>query len=186
MLNGNLRQTLVIIVALLPIWLVFDQPMKEQQRLLLALGQKVNIASLANGNYQFCSQPDPQDWRDGVGVCANFQKIGNRFDGYYGYPHSDSFICIRGEIKNSLIAGKALSILWTDEQNNNLPTSAFKWDSEERLTLSQGKLINAAKHEDDVQWIVYNQALLNLEGFYQYNRPRMTPVSQLCEWKYNN
>ncbi|MBD0390779.1 MAG: hypothetical protein ICV54_30870, partial [Nostoc sp. C3-bin3] len=145
----------------------------------LLLGRKVNIASLANGNYQFCSLPDPQDWRDGVGVCANFQKIGNRFAGYYGYPHSDSFICIRRDIKSNLIAGEALSILWTDEQKNNIPTSAFKWDLEERLTLSQGMII-AANNQDSVQWIRYTQALLNLEGFYQYNRPRMAPVSQLC------
>lgn len=186
MLNrASLAQTLVIIAALLPIGLVFNQPVKEQQRLFLTL-QKVNIASLANGNYQFCSQPDPQDWRDGAGVCANFQKMGNHFNGYYGYPHSDNFICIKGDIKNNLIAGKALSILWNDEQKNNIPTSAFKWDLEERLTLSQGNLINAANHQDGVQWIFYDQALLNLEGFSQYNRPRMTPVSQLCEWKLNN
>lgn len=181
MLYGStLAKTLVILAVFLPIGLVFHQPKKEQQ-LFLATEQKVNIANLADGNYQFCSQPDPQDWRDGAGVCANFQKMENRFDGYYGYPHSDSFICVRGDINSNLIAGKASSILWTDEQNN-IPTSAFKWDLEERLTLSQGNFISSANHQDAVQWIVYNQALLNLEGFYQYNRPRMTPVSQLCKW----
>ncbi|BAY40876.1 hypothetical protein NIES2111_52660 [Nostoc sp. NIES-2111] len=179
--RNNFTQVLVIFGAVFSIGLVFHQPAKEYKRPFLMVGQKVNIANLATGNYQFCSQPDPQDWRDGAGVCANFQKKENRFDGYYGYPHSDSFICIRGDIKDNLIAGKALSILWTDEQNN-IATSAFKWDLEERLTLSQSNFISAANNQDDVQWIVYGQALLNLEGFYQYNRPRMTPVSQLCKW----
>ncbi|WP_256973546.1 hypothetical protein [Nostoc sp. T09] len=45
------------------------------------------IADLADKNYQFCTQSDPQDWRDGAGVCFAFAKIGNRVDGYYGYPH---------------------------------------------------------------------------------------------------
>jgi hypothetical protein len=81
------------------------------------------------------------------------------------------------------MVSEALSILWADGQQNNISTSAFKWDSEERLTLSQGNLIITANHEDAVQWIIYRQALLNLEGFYQYNRPRMTPISQLCQWK---
>ncbi len=48
-----------------------------------------SIAKLANGNYQFCSQPKPNDWRDGAGVCLNFVKVGDRIGGYYGYPHSD-------------------------------------------------------------------------------------------------
>ncbi|MBD2344163.1 hypothetical protein [Anabaena subtropica] len=188
--RSNLAQTLVIFAALLTSGLVFDQQIEEPQRLFdlnsysLISEKKINIANLANGNYQFCSQPDPKDWQDGAGVCANFHKTGNRFDGYYGYPHSDNFICIRGNLKGNLIAGEALSILWANQQQNNIPTSAFKWDLEERLTLSQGNLINAANHHQDaVQWIIYRQALLNLEGFYQYNRPRMTPVAQLCQWK---
>ncbi len=36
------------------------------------------IATLANGNYQLCSQPKPLDWRNGAGVCFNFTK--NFFD----------------------------------------------------------------------------------------------------------
>ncbi|ABA23343.1 conserved hypothetical protein [Trichormus variabilis ATCC 29413] len=190
MLNrSSLTQKLVIFTALLSIGLVFHQQVKEPQRLfqlnshLWVSEKKVNIANLADGSYQFCSQPDPQDWRDGAGVCANFHKTAHHFNGYYGYPHSDNFICIRGNIKGNLIVGEALSILWADEQQNNISTSAFKWDSEERLTLSQGNLISTANHADAVQWIIYRQALLNLEGFYQYNRPRMTPVSQLCHWK---
>lgn len=143
-----------------------------------------NIASLVNGNYQLCSQPDPQDWRDGAGVCFNFHKIGNRVNGYYGYPHSDEFICIRGIVDGDYITGEGLGIVWDNFQPKNTPESAeFKWDSEGRLTLSKGNILNTINaDEDGVKWILYRKASLNLEGFYQYNRPRMTPVSQLCQW----
>jgi hypothetical protein len=180
--SNNLAQTLVMFAALL-INFNFNQSFQKQNTNLWVAVPKVNIANLADGNYQFCSQPDPQDWRVGEGVCANFKKTANQFDGYYGYPHSDNFICIRGDMKGNLITGEALAIFWSGNQQNNLPKSAFKWDVEGRLTLSQGNLMsNVNHHEDAVQRIIYHQALLNLEGFYQYNHPRMTPPSQLCEW----
>ncbi|NDJ23232.1 hypothetical protein GS682_16630 [Nostoc sp. B(2019)] len=144
----------------------------------------VNIASLANSNYQFCSQPDPKDWRDGAGVCFNFSKMGNRVNGYYGYPHSDDFICIRGVVNGDCITGEALAISWAANQLENRPESLFKWDSEGRLILSQGHLITTPDdNKDAVKWILYRNASLNVEGFYQYNRPRMTSPSQLCDWK---
>jgi hypothetical protein len=74
------------------------------------------IGNLENGNYQFCSQPKPNDWRDGAGVCLNFGKVGDRIDGYYGYPHSDVFICIRGSSLDNTITGKALGVFWFTDQ----------------------------------------------------------------------
>lgn len=146
----------------------------------------VNVTKLTNGNYQICSQPDPQDWRDGDGVCLNFAKVGNRVDGYYGYPHSENFICVRGKVKGNQIAGEALAILWLDHQQIEIPKSAFQWDLEGRLTLSQGSIIRTANDGEDVtNWILYRQAALNVDGFYQYNRPRMTPPTQLCNWNVN-
>jgi hypothetical protein len=154
--------------------------------------QLVNIGSLANDNYQFCSQPDAKDWRDGAGVCVNFSKNGNQVNGYYGYPHSDQFICIRGIVDGNAygnpsgdhITGEGLGILWDNLQLKNTPESAeFKWDSEGRLTLSKGNILHRVNaDEDGAKWMFYRKASLNLKGFYQYNRPRMTPVSQLCQW----
>jgi hypothetical protein len=154
--------------------------------------QPLNIASLVNGNYQFCSQPDPKDWRDGAGVCFNFNKTGNRVNGYYGYPHSDQFICIRGIVdgdaygnpRGDRITGEGLGIVWDNLQQRNTPESAeFKWDWQGRLTLSQGNILNTINADkDSAKWIFYRKASLNLQGFYQYNRPRMTPVSQICHW----
>ncbi|MBU7585383.1 MAG: hypothetical protein KAF91_21255 [Nostoc sp. TH1S01] len=145
--------------------------------------QPVNIASLGNGNYQFCSQPDPQDWRDGAGVCFNFTKTGNQVNGYYGYPHSDQFICVRGIVDSDRITGEGLSMVWDIPQKHPPDSAEFKWDAEEHLTLSQANILNTVNvDEDSATWILYRKASLNLEGFYQYNRPRMTPVIQLCQW----
>ncbi|OCQ97111.1 hypothetical protein BCD64_16145 [Nostoc sp. MBR 210] len=150
---------------------------------LRLINQAVNIASLVNGQYQFCSQPDPQDWRDGAGVCFNFSKTGNQVNGYYGYPHSDQFVCVRGIADKNRITGEGLSIVWDIPQKNTVDSAEFKWDAEENLTLSQANILNTANvDEDSATWILYRKASLNLEGFYQYNRPRMTPVSQLCQW----
>jgi hypothetical protein len=70
------------------------------------------IATLADGNYQFCSQPAPHDWQDGAGVCFVFQKFDRQVEGYYGYPHLDNFICVRGRVEDNRITGEALEISW--------------------------------------------------------------------------
>jgi hypothetical protein len=185
MLNKSNLLALAGICATLLLGSLFSGKYFVAQDLQLATAS-VNIASLANGNYQLCSQPDPKDWRDGAGVCFNFSKTGNRVNGYYGYPHSDQFICIRGLVDGARITGEGLGIVWDNLQLNNTPKSAeFKWDSEGRLTLSQGHILNLNTinaDDDHAQWIFYRKASLNLQGFYQYNRPRMTPVSQLCQW----
>ncbi|YAF97174.1 MAG: hypothetical protein AB3A66_05775 [Nodularia sp. CChRGM 3473] len=188
-IRGNILQWGGVFTALLVGSLISYNQVKGQQisffphQNFWLAAQSVNIADLADGNYQFCSQPDPQDWRDGAGVCLNFQKAGNRVDGYYGYPHSDNFICIQGTVDKNQIAGEALEILWGGNQQHKIPQSAFKWDSEGRLTLSQGNIMHSANNDEDaVKKILYRQASLNIQGFYQYNRPRMTPPSQLCEW----
>ncbi|NWF60875.1 MAG: hypothetical protein HXY43_16855 [Fischerella sp.] len=141
------------------------------------------IATLADGKYQFCSQPDPKDWRDGAGVCLNFTKVDSRIDGYYGYPHSDSFVCLRGEVNGNLITGEALTISSTENELSEIPKSEWKWDSEGRLKLGQGSIIRSLNDEwGRTDWIVFSNAALNIDGLYQYGRPRMTPPSQLCEW----
>jgi len=141
------------------------------------------VATLADGNYQFCSQPDPHDWQDGAGVCFVFQKSDRQVEGYYGYPHSDNFICIKGQVEDNRIIGKALEISWAGHKWTDIPQSAFTWDSSGRLTLSQGNIVRSINDvEGRIDWIAFRQAALNLNGFYQYSHPRMTPLPQLCEW----
>jgi hypothetical protein len=145
--------------------------------------ERTKIATLANGKYQFCSKPDPRDWQDGAGVCFNFSKIGNRVSGYYGYPHSDRFICIRGEVNDSFIKGEALEILWDLNPESNISKSKIGWDSEKRLTVDKGNIIRTEEGMDGaIHWVLFSKASLNVKGFYRYTAPRMTPPSQLCLW----
>jgi hypothetical protein len=52
------------------------------------------------------------------------------------------------------------------------------------LKLGQGHLITTTDGgKDAVQWILYRNASLDVEGFCQYSRPQMTSPSQLCDWK---
>lgn len=154
---------------------------------LLAQSQ-LGVAALADGAYQFCSQPDPADWRDGAGVCFNFNKIGDYIEGYYGYPHSDDFICVRGNVDGSLITGEALAIVWAGSSWDTIPETAFTWDAEGHLTLDQGDFLQTPNHEtpnhesEQTEWILFHSSVLNVDGFYQYAIPRMVAPSRLCDW----
>lgn len=142
-----------------------------------------SLAALIDGNYQFCSQAEPTDWHVGAGVCFNFNKLGHHVEGYYGYPHSDRFICIRGEVDGNLITGEALAVSWTGLWWNEIPKSAFKWDAEARLTLDQGEIIQTSGDaQNRVEWILFHSAVLNIDGFYQYSTPRMTSPPELCHF----
>jgi hypothetical protein len=157
----------------------------------VSLGQSqpapMAIGKLTNGNYQFCSQPKPNDWRDGAGVCLNFVKAGDRIDGYYGYPHSDVFICIRGNSLNDTITGKALGAFWFTDQPGEVPQNRLEWDAEKRLRLGRGKVMRSIRDRGDrSDWILFQDASLNLQGFYQYAKPQMTPASKLCDWSIAN
>lgn len=153
---------------------------QEQPETLIAQPRST-LVDLADGAYQFCSQPQPDDWRDGAGVCLNFQKQGLQIDGYYGYPHSDSFICIRGEASGNVVRGGALALSWMGEQWTMEPESEFKWDAEGHLSLRRGHWIDRAETDDESRWILFDQALLDINGFYQYDHPRMQPSSNLCK-----
>jgi hypothetical protein len=146
------------------------------------------IGNLKNGDYQFCSQPKPNDWRDGAGVCLNFAKVDDRIDGYYGYPHSDVFICIRGSSRNDIITGKALGIFGFTSQPGEVPQNRLEWDVERHLHLGRGKVIRSMRDRDNDRsdWMLFQDASLNLQGFYQYLKPQMTLASKLCDWSIVN
>lgn len=140
------------------------------------------IAALTDGRYQFCSQPDSENGRDGAGVCLNFTKTADRVDGYYGYPHSDQFVCIRGAVAGNLITGEALVISWAGNQWTDIPESELIWDQEAHLTLSQGSLIRTSGSSDRTDWILFRRAILDASGFYPYSSPRMKAAAELCDW----
>lgn len=142
------------------------------------------ISTLVNGNYQFCTAPPPSDWRSGAGVCFNFTKIGDRVNGYYGYPYTDDFICVRGKVKGNLVTGEALMISWLGREWTSIPKTAFKWDEEGRLTIKDGKIIRTTRDMNGrTDWILFGSAKLDTKGFYRYTKLPLTPPSQLCNWK---
>lgn len=141
------------------------------------------LANLPDGAYQFCTEPDPKDWRDGVGACLNFMKQGITADGYYGYPHSGNFICLRGEVSEDWLHGEGLLFAWGGQIWSTIPQEESTWDQEGRLHLNQGVVVRSeGMGEDPVIWIVFRQARLNMEGLYRYPESRMTSSTQLCDW----
>ncbi|MGF1603962.1 MAG: hypothetical protein ACFCU8_18485 [Thermosynechococcaceae cyanobacterium] len=139
---------------------------------------------LADGDYQFCSQPAPQDWRDGAGVCFSFAKRGDRLDGYYGFPNSGDLVCVRGQTQHTQLIGQALVVSWPGHTWSNVPLM-FQWKLDEHLTLNNGYVIRSIQEETGpVAWIQFDDAVLNLKGFYPYPQVRMIPPEQLCDWDY--
>jgi hypothetical protein len=144
---------------------------------------QMTVSALANGNYQFCSQPDPQDWRDGAGFCFNFIKKDRTVDGYYGYPNSDNFVCVQGQVAANSIVGKALAFSWPGRAWHAIPSAEFVWDTEGHLKLNQGAIRQQSGQGDSQEsWIVFKLAKLDLSNFYRYDAPRMKPASELCNW----
>ena len=144
------------------------------------------LTNLPDGAYQFCTEPVSQDWRDGAGVCLNFVKQGTTVDGYYGYPHSDRFVCLRGRVSEDWLYGQGLVISWAGRRWSDIPQAEFTWDPEGRLYLSQGELAHSEQmSEGQVGWIIFQQASLNLQELYRYAAPRMKSPNQLCDWRCN-
>lgn len=154
-----------------------------------------SLNELPDGTYQLCTEPDPEDWRDGAGSCLNIVKQGQFASGYYGYPHSSHFICLRGDISETSLVGEALFISWSAHRWTNLPEEAFTWDAENRLVLASGTLIPSTEtvasaairttidiDSEPIEWVTFEQARLDTQGLYLYPSPRMTSPNQLCDW----
>lgn len=77
----------------------------------LATSQTWRLELLADGNYQVCSLPEPKDGRDGNGVCFTFAKRGEYVDGYYGFPHSGTYICVQGKAEQNRVRGQGVGIV---------------------------------------------------------------------------
>lgn len=155
-----------------------------------------SLNELPDGAYQLCTEPDPEDWRDGAGSCLNIVKQGQFASGYYGYPHSSNFICLRGEILEASLTGEALFFSWSAHQWTDFPEEEFTWDTENRLMLASGIPTSSTEttpaiaaeaaieidRAEPTEWVTFQQARLNTQDLYLYPSPRMTPPSQLCDW----
>ncbi|MGG6267495.1 hypothetical protein ACQ4M3_23330 [Leptolyngbya sp. AN03gr2] len=103
--------------------------------------QSPTLAGLANGDYQICNQSPPKDRKQGAGGCLVFHKQNDQIEGYYGYPHSDAFVCLRGTLKGTQIVGQGYLVSWQGSQWRIPSRTAFFWDQEHQLQLAQGKVI---------------------------------------------
>lgn len=145
------------------------------------------IATLPNGHYQLCSKPDPMDWRDGAGVCFNFMKTGQNVEGYYGYPNSDEFVCVRGTAKTHLIQGEGLALSWPGAVWYKISDSESTWDVEGHLKIVGGETIRSeGKGDERIDWLRFHKVILDASNFYRYRSPKMTSPSDLCDWKIIN
>lgn len=162
--------------------LVFNREAQVQaQSPIQSRTNQGSISALADGDYQQCSQPEPKD-RDGAGVCFRFQKVGQRIAGYYGYPHSDRFVCLEGNIQSNRVVGTAHLLSWAGEEWPDIPTTPFQWDEEGYLTLEGGKSQPlGGQGEEAMSLISFERAVLDVASFYQYSRPKMTAPSHLCQ-----
>ncbi|EKU96380.1 hypothetical protein Lepto7375DRAFT_0376 [Leptolyngbya sp. PCC 7375] len=145
------------------------------------------LANLTDGAYQLCTEPAPEDWRDGSGTCLNIDKQGTIVDGYYGYPHSSAFVCLRGSVIDDWFHGKGLLISWIGNPWSEMSQEGFIWDAPEGLlSLSQAELVHSeGVGEEQVRWIIFHTVKLNMQSMYLYDSPRMTSPVQLCDWPVN-
>ena len=145
------------------------------------------LRTLADGAYQFCTKPEPQDWRDGAGVCLNFLKQGTTIEGYYGLPHSNSYVCLQGQVTDNWLEGKGLIAIWSGNPlEPDAPQEKLNWGQKDRLSLTQGQIVHRdGLNDEQTRWIMFRQARLDMQGMYPYSRPRMTPPTQLCDWHSN-
>ena len=141
-------------------------------------------ATLSNGTYQLCSQPPPQNWQQGAGVCLVARKQNDRIDGYYGYPHSDAFVCLRGILQGTEVTGTGYFISWQGNHRDTVPSQPFFWDEEERLQLDQAQVIQSDA-QPPIAWVMFQKATLDLTSFQLYREAQMTPPQQLCDWNFH-
>jgi hypothetical protein len=150
-----------------------------------------NLAQLGDAAYQFCSEPEPRDWRQGAGVCFWFKKSGNEVVGIYGYPHSGRYIdCISGSLDRQSMVGEALAIASSAEDWPQLPRQGLTWDEEGHLRLGSGKIVHTEKHQSvKLDLVHFRSAVLNLQGFYRYRSakvkqmPTLPKTCDIVSWK---
>lgn len=144
-----------------------------------------DLAQLPTGVYQFCSQPEPQGWQLGEGVCFWFRKQGNAVVGYYGYPHSDRLIdCVSGQLQAQKLSGQALLVGWA---GNEWPTQSQEsaWDNEGYFRFrSKPSILPVRVGTEQVQLIRYSSVFLDLSHFYKYSVQKvqqMNPPPTSCD-----
>ena len=150
----------------------------------LATSQTWRLELLADGNYQVCSLPEPKDGRDGDGVCFTFAKRGEYVDGYYGFPHSGTYICVQGKAEQNRVRGQGLALSWPGHPWPPITTSQYTWRLDQHLTLQNGYVVRSVREQSGrVNWLRFDEVKLDMDGFHQYPTVKMRSPTQLCDWQ---
>lgn len=155
--------------------------------------KKTNIEDLSNGNYRYCSDPNPYPYEnkmDAHRYCFTFTKTGNKVVGDYLYraPKDTPYICLEGTAKNNLIAGVGYEGIspgsqpYTEEEFSNLEELSSSqqlsyWDNlkdfQGGLNLKVGNpswyKLSSAMNEPRSYWVTrrYGIAKFDLSNFEQ-------------------
>ena len=192
------RQPSILILCLLGLGASLSLPFSSKNierataETQTSFGEKIisleQLVQMPDGQHQLCSEPEPEGFLMGAGICYWFNKSGNQLTGYYGLPHSGEFVdCLSGTIQDEKVVGKALEISWHgDPFPGELDSKSFQWES---LTLSSGSVeYKSTGKFGEISLIRFDKAELTLRDFYKYS-PRKaqqmnTPPSNcnLQEW----
>ena len=136
-------------------------------------GEQFAIGPLPNGNYRFCSEQPAGEEAQAAGACFRFRKQADNIIGTFYYPNQGSSICFRGKTNNNTVSGQAIERFSIGE----VPPEGFSqarlssWETG-FLQVGNGLYVDDLNRRDA---ILYRSALLNLNGFYQYNAGRVSP-----------
>ncbi len=165
------------------------------------IDQGSEIGSLPDGNYRFCStrtalldsfelmrSPSTVDERPSTHACLRFRKQADQVVGDYYYPADGASICFTGSVqRDNRIAGQALERLLIDAplMENYQQSDLKNWRPAGFLQVSGGSTRELATSGMDAmnstRVVRYENAVLSLDGFYQYNAGRALPPSSCTQ-----
>lgn len=176
-------------VAQIPVFIKPEQSNKTSTQ--EKPSQKVAIADLADGNYQFCTKPPSYQASSGLDVkgwCFIFRKAGERAIGIYTFwaPSDYAQICINGTAKGNTVSGSGYEIVEggsepiTDVDITKLSRGGIwdNWNGEgNNLRVDIPHLYSTNKYPSGgyYAWIRYESVQLDLSKFYQRDVGKLIP-----------
>jgi hypothetical protein len=169
---------IAFICSVIPAHEVFAQGTSQA-----AIGSRTAIQDLPDANYRFCSEP-PGEYNRMMGMCLIFRKNGDRVIGDFFWPYSEGGICVNGSANGNVIDGKALERQEDDEsitvRLEHQGSQLSNWDRTGFLKVSDGALTETRDNGVTRGYrytgtIVYQHALLNLNGFHRYTAGEIVP-----------
>ncbi|NJN23140.1 MAG: hypothetical protein HC810_00320 [Acaryochloridaceae cyanobacterium RL_2_7] len=173
------RQPSILILCLLGLGATISLPLASQNierasaETQTSTGDKITslqeLIRMPDGQHQLCSEPEPDGYVMGSGICYWFNKSGKQLIGYYGVPNSDVFVdCVSGTIQDEKVVGEAIAISWDGSPFPNITEQKeITWET---LILSSASVeYEAPSRFGDISLIRFNKAELTPRDFYKYS-----------------